>query len=217
MKDLPKTDQKMLSRLAERSEGAWLDFVQVYEDALMRFCISRGLSREDAADVCQEVLAALDKNLVNGKYDPDKGRFRNWLFRIARNISVNKYCERAKQVNAGGGTSIQQLVEGMPDNNDVSQAIEYEYRCSLVSIAAARIRPQIGEGNWRCFWETAINGRSPGEVAAELGMSIGSVYTAKCRMISRIRKVVALSDDHQADVVFEKTGTQNQKDSDHEV
>ena len=63
MKELPKTDQRMLSRLADRSESAWLDFVHIYEESLMRFCVSRGLSREDAADVCQEVLKALDKNL----------------------------------------------------------------------------------------------------------------------------------------------------------
>lgn len=216
MKELPKTDQKMLSRLANRSESAWLDFVQIYEDALMRFCVSRGLSHEDSAEVCQEVLAALDKNLVNGKYDPDKGGFRNWLFRIARNISVDKFKERAKQINAGGGTSVQRLIEATAGNNDVSKAIEMEYRRSLVSMAAAKIKPDVSEKNWLCFWETAISGRAPEDVASELGMSIGSVYTAKCRMISRIRKVVASYDDQPPSAVIDKADIHNE-DHDREI
>ena len=210
MKDLPKTDQRMLSRLADRSENAWLDFVEIYEQALLRFCMSRGLSHEDSADVCQEVLAALDRNLVNGKYDPEKGGFRNWLFRIARNISVDKFCERAKQINAGGGTSVQRLVEATPGNTEVSQAIEMEYRRSLILTAAAKIKPGVGEDNWRCFWETAINGRAAGEVAEELGMSVGSVYTAKCRMISGIRKVVALYEDLSSDVAIDREPIQKE-------
>ncbi len=216
MKELPKTDQRMLSRLADRSESAWLDFVQIYEESLMRFCVSRGLSHEDSADVCQEVLAALDKNLVNGKYDPDKGGFRNWLFRIASNISVDKFCERAKQINAGGGASAQRLIEATPGNDNLSDAIEFEYRRSLVYAATAKIKPLVGEKNWRCFWETAINGRTPNEVAGELGMSVGSVYTAKCRMISRIQKVVASFDDQPTDELIDKVRIQNE-DQDREV
>ena len=198
MRELPETNHEMISRLAERSEGAWLDFVQIYGDALKRFCVSRGLSQDDAADVCQDVLTALDKNLVDGKYDPEKGRFRSWLFGIARNISVDKFYERAKQINATGGSSIQQLVEATPDNDDISEAIEREYRRSLASTAAARIRPTVSEATWRSFWETAVQGRGASEVASELGMSIGSVYTAKCRMISKIREAVASYEDRPA-------------------
>lgn len=206
----------MLCRLADRSESAWLDFVQIYEEALIRFCVSRGLSHEDATDVCQEVLAALDRNLVNGKYDPGKGRFRNWLFRIARNISIDKFCERAKQINAGGGTSVRRLIEATPENTEFSKEIEFEYRRSLVSAAAAKIKPTVGQKNWLCFWETAINERAPEEVAGELGMSVGSVYTAKCRMISRIRKVVASFDDQPSDEMIENFLSQ-QENHDHEV
>lgn len=211
MRELPKTDHGLLSRLADRSESAWLDFVQIYEESLMRFCVSRGLSHEDSADVCQEVLAALDKNLVNGQYDPSKGRFRSWLFRIARNISVDKFTERAKQINAGGGTSAQRLVEASSRDDNLSDAIEFEYHRSLVSAAAAKIKPQVSENNWRCFWETAINARNPNAVATELGMSVGAVYTAKCRMISRIQKVVASFDDQPTDDVVERVRIQNEE------
>jgi cell division protein FtsZ len=42
------------------------------------------------------------------------------------------------------------------------------------------------------------------EVAKELGMSVGAVYTAKCRMISRIQKVVASFDDQLTVAVVTK-------------
>ena len=74
----------------------------------------------------------------------------------------------------------------------------------LFLLRRARIKPQVGEKNWLCFWETAINGRTPADVAEELGMSVGSVYTAKCRMISRIRKAVASYVDQPSDVLIDK-------------
>lgn len=216
MRELPKTDQRMIGRMANRSENAWVEFVQIYEHALMRFCMSRGLSHEDSADVCQEVFAALDNNLVNGKYDRGKGSFRSWLFTIARNISVDKFHQRAAQINAGGGTSAQGLFEALPGSSELSQAIEFEYRRSLVSAAAEKIKPQVKEESWLCFWETAINGRAPEEVAEELGMSLGSVYTAKCRMIARIRKAVARYDSLPSDGLIEKVRIQNE-DRNHDV
>jgi RNA polymerase sigma-70 factor (ECF subfamily) len=43
---------------------------------------------------------------------------------------------------------------------------------------------------WRAFQATALDGRSAEDVAAELGMSVAAVYTAKSRVTARLGKVI---------------------------
>jgi len=40
---------------------------------------------------------------------------------------------------------------------------------------------------WRAFWECTVNERAAGEVAAELDLSLDSVYAAKSRVLRRLR------------------------------
>jgi RNA polymerase sigma-70 factor (ECF subfamily) len=41
---------------------------------------------------------------------------------------------------------------------------------------------------WRAFWEVVVSARTASEVAAELGISVDSVYAAKSRVLRRLRK-----------------------------
>lgn len=53
----------------------------------------------DAKDVTQEVLLKLITNL--GKYDPDKGKFRTWLYRITFNHILNIKKQKYEQLVTG--------------------------------------------------------------------------------------------------------------------
>jgi DNA-directed RNA polymerase specialized sigma24 family protein len=41
---------------------------------------------------------------------------------------------------------------------------------------------------FQAFWRVAVDGRSAEEVAEELGMKVGAVYTAKSRVLNRLRE-----------------------------
>jgi RNA polymerase sigma-70 factor (ECF subfamily) len=53
------------------------------------------------------------------------------------------------------------------------------------------VQPEFSEHVWNAFLLTAIEDKPAAEVAAELGMSVGSVYVAKSRVIGRLRERVA--------------------------
>jgi RNA polymerase sigma-70 factor (ECF subfamily) len=44
---------------------------------------------------------------------------------------------------------------------------------------------------WKACWETVAHGRPAAKVAAELRISIDSVYTAKSRVLRRLRQELA--------------------------
>jgi RNA polymerase sigma-70 factor, ECF subfamily len=44
---------------------------------------------------------------------------------------------------------------------------------------------------WKACWEHVVNDRPAAEVAAELGIAVGTVYVAKSRVLSRLREELA--------------------------
>jgi DNA-directed RNA polymerase specialized sigma24 family protein len=50
------------------------------------------------------------------------------------------------------------------------------------------IRLDFEPRTWAAFWNTAAKGRSAADVAGELGMSDGAVYTAKSRVLNCLRE-----------------------------
>ena len=200
MNDLPNTRQSLLLRLSDRSGQAWDEFVGIYEKAIYRYCRGRGLQDADARDVTQEVLSAVDKRVHNWKDDPNIGSFRGWLFRVARNVAVDVIRARARKASASGDTRVIKILQELPESGDESEsAFWLEYRRAMMHWAAEQVKPEVKESTWLSFWQTAIEGQKPEIVARQLGISVGSVYTGKCRVVARIRSLVQHLDDQQPD------------------
>ena len=64
---------------------AWNEFTAIYEPLILRLLERNGLQEFDAHDVCQQVLAAVAKDIEQWRPDGREQSFRRWLFRIARN------------------------------------------------------------------------------------------------------------------------------------
>ncbi|MEZ6095013.1 MAG: hypothetical protein R3C03_12415 [Pirellulaceae bacterium] len=73
---------------------------------------------------------------------------------------------------------------------ETSTLFQLEWRRALFEWASHQVRNEVRDVTWRAFQQTAIAGRSPEVVATELGITTGSVYTAKCRVTARIRERV---------------------------
>ncbi|MEM8710587.1 MAG: sigma-70 family RNA polymerase sigma factor [Planctomycetota bacterium] len=202
MNSLPLTRQSLLLALRDRSHGAWQEFLEIYEIAIYASCRRRGLQDADASDVTQEVLAAVDRRVASLDGDGSRGgdsfegSFRAWLFRVARNIAVDRLIERSRRAAASGDTRVSELLHEVPMSTESEEeAFRVEYQRALMTWAADQVRPSYSEASWRSFWLTAIEGQAPADVARQLGVSVGSVYTAKCRIFARIRSVMDNLDD----------------------
>ena len=196
-------------RLQQKSGDAWTEFVEIYELAIYQFSRRRGLQDADAWDITQDVLSAVEKKVKAWDADPAKGSFRGWLFRVARNMAVDKVVDQTRRAAASGDTQIAKRLAEFPDTPEQQSNIFWlEYRRTLIDWAADQIKPEFKESSWQSFLMTAVQGQRPDEVAKKLGISVGSVYAAKFRIVSRIRKLVAQFDDQNAQDLFTD---QNQK------
>ncbi len=81
-----QSDERLISLLRRGNTGAFEVLVARYETRLLAFCRHLLGSREDAEDVLQEVLTAAFNAILS---DERPINVRPWLYRIARNRSLN--------------------------------------------------------------------------------------------------------------------------------
>jgi len=192
MRESPETRPSLLIRLRDpRDERAWSEFVAIYTPLIHRLARQSGLQGADADDLAQEVFRAVAGAIDRWDPDPARGSFRGWLFRIARNLVINGLDARRRQPMAAGDTEVRRLIEQQPaPGPDATALFEEEYRRGLFRWAVDRVRGEFRESTWQAFWQTAVEGRKPQEVAAALGLTAGAVYVYRNRVVARLRKAI---------------------------
>jgi RNA polymerase sigma factor (sigma-70 family) len=191
--NLADTRNSLLLRLPNRQDiEAWDMFVAIYEPLVFRLARSKGLQEADAKDFVQEVLLSVSRAIHRWNPDPAKGRFRDWLFRIARNLMINFLTRRKHQSIAYDGP-VENWLELQVDPATQSVEIDIfdlEYRREVFWLAADQVRTQVQPKTWEAFWLVAVQNDEPEIAAKKLNLSKGAVVVAKCRVIARLRDVI---------------------------
>jgi RNA polymerase sigma-70 factor (ECF subfamily) len=194
----PATRISLVTRLKDAADHqAWTEFTAIYEPLILRLLRREGLQEADACDVCQQVLAAVAKDIDGWRPDGRKRSFRRWLFQIARNRTL-KYLEsqRRSQRGVGGSGALAALEQARDPRESLSDVFEREYRQQLLLSACEAIRPEFRESTWEAFWLSTVEGHAIAEVAEQLGMSVGNVYVSRSRIVSRLKsKVREITDE----------------------
>ena len=188
---LNTTSLSLLERLrTPGDQEAWLRFVRLYTPLLYHWARRIGLAPHEAEDLIQDVFELLLRKLPEFRYAPG-GSFRNWL----RVVALNKWRERQRReahFAASGSDGMDQIAA--PD--EVGPFEEAEYRRHVVGEALRMIEPELSRTTWTAFQEHVVGGRDAAEVAAALNISVGTVYAAKSRVLTRLRRHLAgLLDD----------------------
>lgn len=194
MIDSQATQRSLLLRIRdERDADSWSQFVSMYAPLVHGFLRQRGLQDADASDQTQEVLARVATAIKGFEYSPDKGSFRGWLFTIVENC-LRRFAAQERPGRRGSGDV--RILHALAQHaaQDLEEEWDRQYQRHLLERAAQDVRGEFQTATWRAFWETAVEGRPPKDVATELGMSIASVYMAKHRITGRLRQHVQYLD-----------------------
>jgi RNA polymerase sigma-70 factor (ECF subfamily) len=191
MTDSPETRPSLLVRIREpQDRAAWSQFVDVYAPLVYGFAKKNGLQDSDAADVTQEVMRAVARSARKLEYDARRGSFRGWLLTIARNKLRNFLAARGRQCRGTGDTDVQRQLDQIPAHDEQLSQWDEAYERRLFEWAAGQVQAEVQEATWRAFYETAVEGRSPQDVAERLGITVANVYRAKSRVMNRLRERV---------------------------
>jgi RNA polymerase sigma-70 factor, ECF subfamily len=196
----PETRASLILRLQDAEDiVAWDEFAEVYSPVVYRAARRMGLQSTDADDVVQEVLSAVAVSVAKWIHRDDRGPFRAWLFRIARNTAINFLTRRQHRPWAeGGNAAIRDFGEAAAV--DVSSHFDLEYRREVFARASEQVQMRVNNSTWQSFYRTSVLHESIEQVAKELDVSVGSVYIARSRVMKQLQCIVRSlceSSDHE--------------------
>jgi RNA polymerase sigma-70 factor (ECF subfamily) len=194
--ELIPTRKSLLSRLKNQDDhDSWTEFFNTYWKLIYGVARRAGLADADAQDVVQETVILVSKKMREFKYDP-AGSFKAWLLR-ATQWRINdqlRRCHRAAaravvRTDTGTGTSATERIPD-PEGFKLEDVWDEEWEKNLFDAAVEKVRRQVNAKQYQIFDLYVIKQRPVGEVARLMGVNVGRVYLAKCRVLALIKKEV---------------------------
>jgi RNA polymerase sigma-70 factor, ECF subfamily len=184
------TSSTLLRRVREHDADAWRRLVDLYGPLVFYWGRRSGLPSADAADIVQDVFAAVHAAIARFQRDDRSGTFRGWLWTITRNKIRDHFRRGAGQAVGAGGTDAQQRLERVPEQWD-DDSVDPRDRGELSGLfhrALDLIRGEFQDRTWQAFWRSAVEEQPTAQIAADLGVSANAVRQYKSRVLRRLRQ-----------------------------
>ena len=183
------TRASLLSRVRDPADhAAWREFESRYGELILRYARACGLQLADAEDVRQAVLLGLSRTLRTFQYSPERGRFRHYVGRAARN---RVRLVRARHSAAPAPLDSDEHGLGVPDEGSAApDAVwEREWMAHHYRRALRTVRETFDARSIAMF-ERLMTGVNAEAVAEEFGASPGGVRQVKHRIRERLRELI---------------------------
>lgn len=189
------TSRSLLNEARLADAVAWERLVRLYTPLVASWCRRWGVSEQDIVDVLQDVFSAVASHLSRFRKDRPGDTFRGWLMVIARSKVMDYFNSRNRTPAGTGGTEASMRLNEILDpgahvNIDLDKSTSDEDLIfnDVLLRALDSIKAEFHERTWQAFWKVVIDGRSAGDVAADLAMKPGTVRVAKSRVLLRLRQ-----------------------------
>lgn len=177
----------LLLRLKVGDGEAWRRLVAIYGPVIYRWCRQWRLEPNEAMDVVQNVLRAVVIAIEGFRHDRAGDSFRGWLRTITRSKVQDHYRDAVRRPKAIGGSDAQRRFSEVvfePGDDADETATD---TAMIVRRALELVRNEFEERTWTACWRTTVDGETAADVARAMNMTVGAVYKAKSRVLTRLR------------------------------
>jgi len=190
-----QTRKSLLSRLRDHEDTqSWQTFFDLYWRLLYNVARRAGLDDADAQDVVQDTVMAIAREIPQFHYDPERGSFKQWLFRILRRRVADHFRKVYRQP-ARSGMSPEMLEESdeaeavlLQDGRTLSDAWDQEWERAIMDAAIAQVRAQANPKQFQVFDYCVLKEWPVAKVASTLGMNAAQVYLARHRVSQAVKR-----------------------------
>jgi RNA polymerase sigma-70 factor, ECF subfamily len=147
---------------------------------LLRYVIGFGLSSADGEEIIQDAFLALMKHLQQGR---SRRNLRGWLFRVAHNQSLKKLTRDERRFVRNGTADLESDQHPDPAPSPEVQVTQAQHQARLMSVLDA-----LPAQDQNCL-RLRAEGLRYREIAAILGISLGSVSASLTRSLEKLARV----------------------------
>ena len=165
---MPATTRfSLIARIKDPADvDSWRAFVEIYSPIVYSMGRRTGLQDADACDLVQEVMREVMGSIRHFDANPAAGKFRGWLALVTRR-TLSRMLKKQNAVVAGTGDTVQMMALGQHPAEEIDPW-EHEHQQHVFRWAAEDVKKSVASKTWEAFWQTAIVGDEPQEVAGRL-------------------------------------------------
>lgn len=188
-----QTHATLLDRLRNASDPlAWEEFYERYWRLIFATARRRGCSDHTAEEIVQEAMFAVFKGRGAFRYDPARGRFRDWLGAVVRNaVAARRRSPGDRPQPLSDDAPLASLADAaLSPDAEWDRAFDLATLASLLDV----VRHEVAPATFQAF-ELAVLRELPGaDVARVTGLSRNAVYLARRRILARLKQLGAAVD-----------------------
>lgn len=176
------THLSFLGRLAEHDPDSWERVVTRYEGLLRRYALRAGLQTSDLDEMRQLVWTSMARRMPHFRYDPKRGRFRDYLGRVAANAArriLNTNRRKPERLDTQTG-------EDLAADGDAHEFWLEEWRDHHYRLALETLRNDLDARTLNVF-DALLRGASVDETTAKFELTRSAVYKIRTRVRQRLR------------------------------
>jgi RNA polymerase sigma-70 factor, ECF subfamily len=166
------TDEELMARVVGRDQEAFTRLLDRHLAGLQRFLIRLTGNAAEADDVSQEAFLRIWSHAR--RWQSDRVRFTTWLFRIARNLAIDRH-----RKNRDATDDIDMIVDDAPD---AAHAIDAEQRRQMMRAAVGALPERQRTALLLCHFD----GMSNQDAAAVLDVTVEALES----LLSRARRTL---------------------------
>ena len=195
-RDIPDTTTTLmeaLSRIGGAPDAAWERFARLYDPVVRRYvAILRrawpSLPADCDDDIVQDTFIALVKTFPERRWEPSRGRFRDFLFGIVRNKAATFLRAEGRKPQLLEEPS---AIDTLPcDETAADEAAAAAIRAELWRALAERVfaESRMGETSKAVFMKLVADEVPVERLCAEYGMTPNAIYRLRHRMTAKLRE-----------------------------
>ncbi len=182
----PTTSPSLLSRLRDRTDhAAWREFEERYRSLVLRVCYYHGLQLTDAEDVRQTVMMDLARSAPRFRYQPRRGRFRDYLWRVVQN-AIRQHHGRRRSVQLLSSHALEEMAPSSRADHELWERewMHHHYRLAMRSVRASFEPRSV------LMFSDLLRGEGIREVAARYATTPEAVEKVKQRIRDRLKGLI---------------------------
>ena len=176
------TRESLLLRASNPDDHeAFEEFVYYYKNFITMVFTRLGVPASQSADIRQELLIKLWKNIAKFDSSRENSNFRGWLGVVIRNEVYRYFNKNKRETDARNKLEID-----LSKESELDKLIHDEWKAYVTSLAIEKLKSHF-EGNALKIFDLTLEGKTAAEIAEELDMAENSVYVIRSRVKARFQ------------------------------
>ncbi len=175
---------------------AWEEFFTRYWPTIYAYARRRGCSEHTAEEIVQDVMLKMFRHRDLFRYDPARGRFRDWLGVVVRNQVAEhrrRPSQRAKPIGGRLGDRMPEPFDDAPGPDEIWERV-FEGRLLLALLDV--VRRESDPREYLAFELYTLKQMKAADVGRVTGLTPNVVYKTHDKMVKRLRQLAGAYRDN---------------------